>query len=57
MSLVGTPYQSGLTDCSGIIQIAMKKLGIINVNSFIGSASDIMARLTSNKRKPSEVQS
>lgn len=57
MSFIGTRYQKGISDCSGIIQMAMRSLGVIGMNSLIGSSSDIINRLTVDKRRPTEARS
>lgn len=56
MGFVGTKYRRGVTDCSGILRIAMKKLGLIDPG-FHGNSGQIMKKLTADRRKMVEAQS
>lgn len=55
MTLVGTKYRKGVSDCSGILKTAMRSLGVID-DSFEGTSRDIISKLTVDKRKASEVR-
>lgn len=56
LEYVGTKYRRGTTDCSGILRMAMKKLGLIDP-AFQGNSRQIMDKLTGEKRKIMQAQS
>lgn len=53
--LMGTRYRRGISDCSGILKTAMRKLGVVDL-SFDGSSTDIIHTLTTDRREVSEVR-
>lgn len=55
-SLIGTPYIKWVSDCSGIMRMALEKLGAIDKTGFIGSAATIMRTLTVDNRSLKEAR-
>lgn len=55
ISMIGTPYKRGISDCSGIFKTVMRELDIVD-DSFDGSSTEIMHRFTIDKRNVSEAR-